>query len=521
MSLDNLVYKVKNIMDYEPGNTGYNNQIHELLNAAYLQIWTSKLWNFASKTTFLNLYPDLTSASVGGATAAYVDGQRAVIFSAGIPILISQREQWEGNIIQIEGREYTIVAVTSTTQVVVDEPIRLQNGVASVSGNTDWIIKIRYHRLPEDLIEILSMNNRDIPLANGSGGTTSFTPTGKIRGMSPSYEEDLNLRQDFTNTFAEIYVPTPPVVVPNAEKLSGTFTQVVDNSGDGDLVQGYYYEICWAFEGPDGSVGPLSEPQVFQVTADAQAPTKKYKMTLNFLTFDDKPVFSKNSNYTVGPGGRRPLEGLRKRLYYNQYMNPTTGERLGRPLWRELITGYNTNVGSPALSVNTQDDVIRVADTVSTVDITNKNSFDPGTKQYIKFDGQYPRVRFYPRPNAYDLEYDFVAVGATTPKRTNDFLRKIQLRYYRKPFPLIASTDTPELPYEFHDAIVYKALEDLFNKNGDRSLSTYYAKKAKDELARLEKRYVDFVDVNYRKGQWAYGGRENGLYDYRSVRKLN
>ena len=520
MSLDNLVYKVKNIMDYEPGNVGYNNQIHELINAAYLQIWTSKIWNFAGKTTFLPLYPDLTSSGTNDTTASYVDGQRAIIFHQAIPILLTQRDQWEGNIIELEGREYTIVAVTSTTQIVVDEPIRITGGVASKTGITDWIIKIRYHRLPEDLIEILSLNNRDVPLANG-GSSSNTAPWGKIQGMSPSYEEDLNLRQDFTNTFAEIYVPTPPSIVPNAEKLSGTFTQVVDNSGDGDLVQGTYYEICWAFEGPDGSVGPLSEPQVLQVTADSQAPTKKYKMTLNFLTFDDKPVASKNSNYTVGPGNRRPLEGFRKRLYYNQYMNPTSGERLGRPLWREIITGYNSNVVSPALSQNVQDDIIRVADIVSSVDITNKNSFDPGTRQYIKFDGSYPRVRFYPRPNAYDLEYDFVSVGATVPLRDQDFLRRIQLRYYRKPFPLIASTDTPEMPYEFHDAIVYKALEDIFNKNGDKSLSSYYAKKAKDELARLEKRYVDYVDVNHRKGRWGYSGRESGIYDFRSVRKTN
>ena len=257
MSLKQIREKVKSISDYDPTLLAYSNQLDELINSAYTSLWLEHRWTFAQRLKFVDLMPDLSPALPGGGlsaiTAAYVDGQRTVIFSAAIPILLNRREEWEGNIITLAGRDYTILSVISATQITVDVPIRIIAGAASVTGSADWHIKQRFHRLPEDAIEILTLAHRDAPTEIGG-------PVGRIYGVPNGRDADLNLRQDLTSTYADLYVPIPPISVPPAEKIGAAFNQVVDNSGDGDLPQGKFFELCWAFVGPDGSVGPLSKP---------------------------------------------------------------------------------------------------------------------------------------------------------------------------------------------------------------------------------------------------------------------
>ena len=117
MNLKQIREQIKNITDYSPDLQAYSNQIDSLINNSYFNLWRSKRWSFAQKTEFLDAYPDINSErelGPGGGTpitAAWNDGARLVTFSADVFTLFEHKDVYEGNIIELEGREYTILQV--------------------------------------------------------------------------------------------------------------------------------------------------------------------------------------------------------------------------------------------------------------------------------------------------------------------------------------------------------------------------------------------------------------------------
>ena len=520
MDLKQIRKQIFNITDFSPELQAYGNQIDELINEAYLKLWTSKRWNFAQKLSWLEAYPDITKerekpGALVPITAAYNDGQRLITFSSDVYTLFNKKDIYEGNLIQLGSstgaREYTILQVLSTTQITTSEPIRLLDGVASVAADGDWRVKARFYTLPEDCIEILNLQHRDVPI--GSGGTGQILPPyGKTVALLPRMEETFGLREDYTQTYAECYVPVPPKVVPAAEKLGIAFA-VQEDEDLGNIPENKYFEICWSFMSPEKQVGPLSQSVIVKSPDNPQG-TSTYNMTVSFLTWDDKPMASKNTSYTSGPGTARPLESLRKVLWYNQNFNPATGERLGLPKWRQIVVG---RLPTPSVDITSQDDPITALDTEASTIIKNITSFDPGTKQYREWEGQHLRIRPYPRIDAFDLEYDEISTAAGTPLRLRDFFRRLELRYYYKPNYLAAETDTPEIPYDMHQVIVYTVLEDVFNKSGNVQLANVYKNKGDMAIKGMERRYVDHTDINVIKGQFGTF-RYGPVFDQNSLR---
>ena len=244
MDLKQIRKQIFNITDFSPELQAYANQMDELINEAYLKLWTSKRWNFAQKLSWLEAYPDINSLRESGGstiTAAYNDGQRLVTFSADVYTLINKKDVYEGNIIQLQGREYTILQILSSTQLTTSEPIRLTGGVASITEDKDWLVKARFYTLPEDCIEILNLQHRDVPMGSGGNGTI-LPPYGKTVALLPRMEESYGLREDYTQTYAECYVPVPRKVVPPGEKLGIVFAPQ-ENEDLGNIPDNKYFEI--------------------------------------------------------------------------------------------------------------------------------------------------------------------------------------------------------------------------------------------------------------------------------------
>ena len=506
MRLTDLRKEIKSVTDYSPDLASYDDQLDRLISAAYESIWMMRRWTFAQKKGELPMYPDLNHARSGNLTVTTNDGQRQVVFSAPLDFLLSAREYIEGNIIELKGREYTILKVESNTSIICVEPVRHDPAAPTLAGQTDWTIKFRYYRLPEDCIEILYLGHRDAPAAGGG-----LPPYGKMAGLSPRREEELNLRVDYTATFAEAYIPVPPINVMPAEKLGVAWTSGV--SATGSFARSKYYEFCWAVQAPDGSVGPLSLPLITQVPSGGD--TDFYYATWSFLTHDDQPFAARAPQY-LARGFPEPLEGMRKKLYYNANFNHTTGERLGRPFWREITVGHD-----PASATNNNvNDPIIADDTAATVVVRFVNGLYPGNPQYIEYDGQYLRIRPYPRVDAWDYEYPYTATTSVQADRPKDYFRRLMMRYYRKPQPLLHDTDTPEMPWEFHMLVVYKALSDVYLKAGNMQLAGLYQKKIDKQVVDLERRYVDRIDVGFRRGQFMTGGTR-WIFDPHSLKRLN
>jgi hypothetical protein len=93
----------------------------------------------------------------------------------------------------------------------------------------------------------------------------------------------------------------------------------------------------------------------------------------------------------------------------------------------------------------------------------------------------------------------------------------MQHRYYKKPQDLLLGTDVPDMPIEFHQLIIYKALEYINLKVGQSGLAAQYEKKFDKEIKGLERRYVDKVDFHAQRGQFSLGAGRM-IYDYRSLK---
>jgi hypothetical protein len=490
MNLKTIREKIKNVSDYSPEVLAYDNQLDSIITDAYYAVWTEKRWDFAQKLAFLNVYPDITGTRESK-TCTLKDGQRIVTFSAAVKQLQGTNIPiWEGNIFEVRGREYTIEKIVSPTVIYLTEPVRvvtadISSGVTSVAMS-DWIIKSRFYHLPQDCIEIFSLGHRDAPVDNSVNGKTP--------GLSKRREEELNLKEDKTSSFADFYITVPPSIVPDAEDMSIAITSVGGSATDDGSFKNSYYELCWAVE-IGGRVGPLSEPKTINVPND-----NFYYMTVSFLDWAGKPYAADVPELSI-MGYPRPLEGHRKVLYYNQNFNPTTGARRGIPLWRAV------NEWNRATPINNDDTPINAADTAATVVIKHPQSLAAGSAQYIECDGVHQRVRPYPRIDDADFTYPEVnaVVGNALPLKLEEKFRQMELRYYYKPPALATATDTPQMPHEFHQVIVFKALEDIFIKSGNTALAKHYASRVVKELKRFEKRYIAYTDTNYRRSQFGTG----------------
>ena len=150
MNLVALRQKVKNITDYSPELQQFNDQLDELLNDAYYKVWTTKI-------AFLAFQPDIsestdTEYSSGVAiTAAVVQNDRKVTFSNSIGRL-DDVEIWEGSPISLNDNEYIISRIDSNTEILLTESFK---GVSATV--TNWKIKKRTYKLPEDCAELLTI----------------------------------------------------------------------------------------------------------------------------------------------------------------------------------------------------------------------------------------------------------------------------------------------------------------------------------------------------------------------------
>lgn len=488
MNLKALRDMVKNVTDYAPKLQQYNNQLDSILNEAYYSIWTLKRWNFANKEELLTFHPDIMpdrENAPTGVTAAINRGDRRVVFSAPIDRLTPG---WEGQPIEIQGREYIISKVQNNSLIYITEPF---------AGNTDltsvgWMIKYRTYTLPEECMELLYLGHREYPFNTASSK--------KLEAIMSRREETLDLNVDKKAEKAEAYIWQAPDVIPSGETLE---TANVPNAPFPGWPFGTYLEVCWAFE-MDGKIGPLSEPKIHKFDND-----NNLGLEIKFKSWDLQDVTT--HGFQLNDDKPPQYEGMRKVIFWNANFDRTNGERLGLPKWKQ-ITQAGGLLGTPGYlnPVVVEDDTATIQLLVGLVQA------DPGSKEYLEIDGQHLTIRPYPRVDGWDKKISrFVGAGAAI---SEDFFIKAVMRYIYKPPSLSMITDTPEMPYEFHQLIVYKALEDMYLKLGSASMADTYRRRIEREVKSLQKRYCDHIDSNIVRGKFRLG---HGELRYTKLTKVN
>jgi len=478
MNLQSIREKIKNITDYSPDLQQFNDQLDELVNDAYYSLWTMKRWNFATKLGLIKFYPDMTPSrddddGSGDVNANIVAGSRFVQFSASMDRLVG--DVWEGQPIQIQTQEYTINKVVSESRLLLTEEFMGTTNTDDVS----WKIKKRWYDLPEDCLELLYIGHRDYPYTSVAG---SQNPYGKSTAILPRKEESFNMRVDYAMSYAEAYITCP-----DYRQKPGEICRLEQSSdASADIPTGKTFEICWAFY-KDGKVGALSNPD--QVTLGAGG---GQAITVNFDGWDNDAV--QYDGFETLDKKPPQWEGYQKKIYWNKNFNQTTGQRTGLPCWLEIVNGGTTR--------NTEEflEAVKAEDADASYQIKFINQFNNGSKRYIERDGVYQQIRPYPRVDGFDFEVP-KEVGGTVK---HDYVRQGVIRYLKKPQDMVLGTDVPEMPVEFHQLIVYKALEDIYLKLGNEKLARIYEKKYGDEVKNLEKRYVDKIDFKVQRGQFGF-----------------
>lgn len=498
-NLKALRQKIKNITDYSPELSQFDDQLDELINDAYYSLWTLKRWSFATKLDTIQFHTDMLSttdtenvtALVKQVTATVTKGQRRVLFSAKMDRL-HNKGIWEGQPIEIDTMEYTISKVLHDNELFLD---RAFEGTTSTE-NSNWKIKKRWYDLPENCLELLYLGHRDYPYVSVSG---SQNPYGKSTAILPRREEDLNLRVDYTQSYAEAYITSPVQNIAPAEQLTITLS-----SGSGQFQSGKFYEFAWVFL-KDGKVGALSESQEIEIVGDNKT------VRINFKGWDDLDIVA--DTYNTKDKVASQWEGYRKMVVWNKNYNQTTGERKGLPCWLYVVNGGENRNESTYL------EPIVAEDTVEFQDITHLNQLDNGSPRYVEIDGNHQQIRPYPRPIGYDFEVEQVLDGSNVDVY-HDYVREGVMRYMVKPRDILLATDVPQMPYEFHQLIVYKALEDIYLKLGQQGLAATYEKKYMKEINNLARRYVDKIDARVVRGRFQVAhGRPT--YDGSSLRRLS
>jgi hypothetical protein len=256
MNLTALRERIKNQMDYSPELQAYNDQIDSLINEAYLNIWTSKRWNFAQKLNLFQFLPDIlpTRDITGGATivnASVTKGSRRVTFSASIARLISR--DWEGAIFDLDNLEYVISKVVSTQEILLERPFL---GTTNIDS-TDWVIKKRYYQLPQDCLELLSLSHRDNPSNVGAAArlaniTVDTGSTATFNGTTAATASTVSGTGTFTgaaalNTLTIAAGGTSTFTSTLASSTSATIADTGTATFNGDNIPATSAALCYPF----------------------------------------------------------------------------------------------------------------------------------------------------------------------------------------------------------------------------------------------------------------------------------
>ena len=100
-----------NLLDYDPTNVTYENQLTDLLNDAQTRILTDRPWSFSIVEDDLDVVTDVA------VTLAATNGS-ATVTGTGFPVSASSvrpGSTFEGGTVRMDGREYEVAFVENAT----------------------------------------------------------------------------------------------------------------------------------------------------------------------------------------------------------------------------------------------------------------------------------------------------------------------------------------------------------------------------------------------------------------------
>lgn len=461
------------------------------LNDGQDQVWFSRKWLFGYTTEDLPVYRDITYARTSSTTCSFTNNSRQVTFSAAIREF-TEPWVWEGQYIELGGRDYRILKIVSTTELRLTEVFR----GTTTAADTAWKVKFKDLVLPHNCQELVSATQRGSDLSG-------VARRGPLEFLRNAVEEICNFDPDQSGSDAQYILPAPPIVVPPGEQVSSTVGAAYGVSYD--IPDNYYVEVCWCFE-LFGCRGPLSQPLLYKT---GTAEVGGHQLTFTAVSHDLKSMAAATYSASVDTEVNEN-EGMRKVWFYNQNISTSTGTRKGLPVWREI--GVNTT----ATPTQYDHQPYRTNDEAATLVLARLSQVTPGRPRYTG-QPEWQVMRPWPRIDTSDADYGY---DAGPPVAAPISHRRIEARYYRRPAPLLADTDTPEFPRELHMLVAYEACFNAFSQKNNMQQAMVYANLSETLINRHGVRHLarDATSEQIgQRGRRSRGGRRGRRTFYGTV----
>lgn len=498
MILAEIKSRISSQTDYAPTNTpGWDQYLTQIINDAYTRLWYERPWTFNTKTYDLMVYPDLSAeqslkiltGQSDTTTYPLVTQNTLTTFRITIPIgtpafysraLPSMVSQMIGASLCVEGRDYTIVDILFTTvdagytvTIYVDYPYSGDVNFSTSKSITDWTIKFKEYKLPSDVNEIMDVSWRNLRDAGGyRAGQSSALTERIVSDFNIDYQISAGKPTNYINrSYSFMYDTNDPITV-------------TQNTGSGTAFPvGTYYFAWEKYDLVTGATSGITSASTVAITASNI-------VSLSFADYRALPVGqARRLLLGVKSGTNSVVKYVYMTNMYSNTINPWL-EPSKPTIWR-----YGTT--SKTLTIDDYDTLISSGSTPSDGYRGGPNMFQ------LNYNGNINRknILFYPRLATVDFATETQTASGNMPA---DLILEhssvATLRYLYKCAPLADEYDNPQLPAEYHNLLVFRALETISLKYGKLTEAAYYTRMSDDLLKGMLSRYGDERNTKCIKG---------------------
>mgnify|MGYP003110871482 CR=1 FL=1 len=414
--------------------------------------------------------------------------------------------------------------------VVIDRPIidpstvnDAETAVDTKDYYTDWKIEFRQYYLPSDCVEVLGIVDRGLKTpvhSQSSGSITTSVNTAPDRGrlifIDAAKEEHLYLDRDSTGDpvigIEGMPVHLDPPMYPPGRGLSGLKPYNDGHSiyKHGRLQPGKTYEWCYTFvyAGIESAPSPI-----YRETMPIDSSVGYSIQLRNQSVEGDFPrsgSYGRADDATTGRGRLYPhsdgtddmdtqfrMNGRIKRWYRRSIDNELPSMVQGYQRWIHI--GDQFNDGKVWDIGRKQGDFgdLRAGESHSSFpdDVESSDSvLGFPSSQYLEqgrwtyHDGELSKVK---------------VLDESGPRQTIRVYRPpsqdmdVEIRYLARPKRLVADSDVPEWPVQYHHLLVYMTLADICLQHGMSSQSQLYERKSIELLDRMKQKYLSRTNRKY------------------------
>jgi hypothetical protein len=443
MNLGNLIDFCGNLLDYDPVNPTYREQLVALLNDSQTRLLTDRHWSFAQKERDLRVYTDMVfDVALTGASSTAV----GVFPFSTDPLRPGSRFELAEMEIDVAGvtRTYEIRYINSGTEAILDRAFI--GPTATYRATFKW----REVYLPADSTNVMNVSDPSVGVPRKSAFLSKFE------------RDEVDLDPDLLGT-VEAYLPSESRNIP-APRLPRGVTVTGSAPGQGNRTINVYMVNVM---GPRSQNYSLYRPELSAGFESALSKVGSYQVndtqTLQFT-----------------PEALGKETGLYRRYYF-------TCEEAGI-LAPVRIRNADDEGALPAIDTDTvpPQGGLTLAPDLSLNTLQGQPFQSVSVRYQFNQSAAYRAIQLYPHPSA---DQD------------------LRVRVLTAPVKMQEDQDSPLIPSAYSQVVAYAALEQLTLKVDNPALSQVYERKKVTLIRGMEAKYLGEVPRRIIKGTPTAGHR--------------